>query len=253
MPGQDHAMSPSSEREAAVRRFISPSIMLFASCAVLVLLWAAHQFVLSSRIFTVPIAEARRMQESVSVQLRVRGQWAVERRTKQGDLCLRFQVADESGVTEGVMWQGTYFPETKRLLESGQPIVLSIDVNFFQGKFSPVAKSVRRDPSGEPVPVNEGVLTTSIAEARRMPKGERARLRVRGEWAVERRSCQGKPYLRFKVNDESGIAEGVIWQGTYSPQTKRLLESGEPVFLLIEVDFFRGEFSPIALSVRATP
>lgn len=95
-----------------------------------------------------------------------------------------------------------------------------------------------------------GLPIVTIAQAARMEVGQWAWLEVRGASAQIFRSQAGRQHLRVWVRDETGEAHGIMWEGQFSDRDRELLQSGDPVRLLAQVDSFGGSLSLIVWKVE---
>lgn len=96
--------------------------------------------------------------------------------------------------------------------------------------------------------VNRSVI--SLAQARGLQKGSTVRLRVDGIQAEVMTSNAGKRHLQVSVRDATGEASGILWEGSYGDREISLIRSGRPLVIDAVIDFFRGNWSLVILSVE---
>lgn len=216
---------------------------------------------------TVSISEANQLPSGTTVRLLARGAAASLFRSSSGRTHLRFEIQDVTGRSSGIVWEGNYEDGDMDLFLSNVPLMIIAEVDRFDGQLSFIASSFKELGPGEydaaalapvdpvaPVLDLDKVLTNgageiSLADVREKAQGEAVRVVVRGRSAEVFRSSAGRDHLRFEVEDVTGSAPGIMWEGEWTPAHMKMLRSGDWLLVTAVVDWFQGEVSLIAREI----
>lgn len=170
-----------------------------------------------------------------------------------------------AGRASGIVWEGNYEDGDMDLFPSHVPLMIIAEVDRFDGQLSFVVSSFKELGPGEydaaaldpvdPVLDLDNVLTNgvgeiSLADIREMAQGETVRVVVRGKSAEVFGSSAGREHLRFEVEDATGSAPGIMWEGDWTSAHMEMLRSGDWL-VTAEVDWFQGQASLIAREITA--
>lgn len=217
----------------AVNAATRASLVLLGSLVALASLWWGHQGVRSD-------LESRVIQE-LSAGRVVAVEGTVKRIYRNREGMLLVDLGTDAPVI--FMPSGGKLPTEPRLGERLQ--VLAVRSDGPQGSaLYPVSQDHIR-PQGR----SEYPLVT-ISQARRMAKGSRIQLHVRGTSATTQTSRAGKTHLHVEVKDATGQAPGIMWEGSYSAREVDLFRSGRPLVVYAEVDFFQSNLSLVIIGAK---
>lgn len=98
----------------------------------------------------IDVADARQMAQGDTVQLVVRGKSARVFISSSGRQHLQFEVEDFTGSIRGIMWQGDWTSEHMQMLEGGGWMLVTGEIDRFQGQPSLIARDMRPLEAGRP-------------------------------------------------------------------------------------------------------